>query len=462
MAAAITTDGRATAPGRWATWTAYSYLSVWGYVLYALGNATPYLRTDLGLTDFQAGLHASALAVGVLMAGVAADQIARWVGPRWLLDLAVAILVVALGLIVLAPTLPASLSGALLIGFGGGVLGTDINVRLIRPDVAATRRAMGQANALSMITAAAAPVTIGLAVAGLHAWRLALLVPIVAFLALTLSRPRDSEVHSSVRPPRIRLPRAYWFAWLLLVLGVSIEFSFVFWGSTIVGKQTGLSTADATLLASLFVAGMFVGRAAVGRGLGAGRAPRGILAVGLAVVLLGASLVWLSPAPALSGAGLFLGGLGLAPLWPVGLTAALQSAPKAPLSAAARSTLASGTAVLLAPSALGLASDAVGVAGLPGRSFWPSPWRRSPSWSSPHGRRPRSDRRPATRRAPGGATVFGARRPGSVMPGEGWSRHSDSNRGPVVYETTALPLSYVGAKAIVTAHYAVWQSQSSA
>ena len=59
--------------------------------------------------------------------------------------------------------------------------------------------------------------------------------------------------------------------------------------------------------------------------------------------------------------GLFLGGLGTAPCWPVGLTAALQSAPKAPVSAAARSTLASGAAVLLAPSTLGLASDAVGV-----------------------------------------------------------------------------------------------------
>jgi fucose permease len=161
----------------------------------------------------------------------------------------------------------------------------------------------------------------------------------------------------------VRLPRAYWFAWLVLVLGVSIEFSFVFWGSTIVGKRTGLASADATLLASLFVAGMFTGRAAVGRGFGAGREPRGILVAGLVVVLIGAGLVWVSTVPVLSGVGLFVGGLGLAPLWPVGLTVALQSAPKAPLSAAARSTLASGTAVLLAPSALGLASDVVGVVG---------------------------------------------------------------------------------------------------
>jgi predicted MFS family arabinose efflux permease len=355
--------GRSADPGIRGTWTAFAYLSVWGYVLYGLGNATPYLRADLGLTDFQAGLHASALAVGVLMAGVAADQVARWVGTRWLLDLAVACLVLALGLIVLAPNLPVSLSGALLIGFGGGLLGTDINVRLIRPNGVETRRVMGQANALSMVTAAAAPVAIGLAVAWLHAWRLALLVPVAAFLALAAIRPRASEARSSVRPRRMRLPSAYWFAWLLLVLGVSIEFSFVFWGSTIVADRTGLSSADSTLLASLFVAGMFTGRAAVGRGFGAGRAPRGILAAGLVVVLLGASLMWVSTLPLVSGIGLFVGGLGLGPVWPVGLAVALQSAPAAPLSAAARATLASGTAVLLAPSALGLASDVVGVAG---------------------------------------------------------------------------------------------------
>src|SRR4051795_10195663 len=34
-------------------------------------------------------------------------------------------------------------------------------------------------------------------------------------------------------------------------------------------------------------------------------------------------------------------------------------------------------------------------------------------------------------------------RPEGVVWG-GWSRHSDLNRGPAVYETAALPLSYVG------------------
>jgi fucose permease len=225
------------------------------------------------------------------------------------------------------------------------------------------RRLLSQVNAVSMVTAASAPVALGLAASELHTWRAALIVPVVAFVALTIIRPRERDMRDQVRTARAKLPGAYWFAWLLLALGVSIEFSFVFWGSTMVGRQTGLARSDATILASLFVAGMFVGRAALGRGMGAGRPARSILAAGLVVVLAGSSLVWVSTLPVLSGIGLFLGGLGTSGIWPVGLSAALQIAPRAQLQAAARASLASGFAVLLAPSALGLAADIVGVAG---------------------------------------------------------------------------------------------------
>ncbi len=343
-----------------------SYLAAWAYLLYGIGSATPYLRTDLGLTDFEAGLHASALAVGVLVAGASADAIARRIRRGGLLDLAVVSLIAGIALVALAPFLAISLAGAFLLGLGGGALGTQVNVQLVRVGGDNSRRLISQANAISMVTAASAPLAIGLATSGLHAWRVALLLPIVPFLLLTALRPRSSGQGTTVRLPRASLPAAYWFVWLLLVLGVSIEFSFVCWGSTIVGRRTGVSDADATLLASLFVAGMFAGRAAIGRGLGAHRSPRLILSTGLMVVMLGAGLVWASTMPALSGLGLFIGGLGTAAIWPIGISAALATSPRAYLEASARATLASGVAVFLAPSALGLLSDMVGVV-----SAWP-------------------------------------------------------------------------------------------
>jgi hypothetical protein len=54
-------------------------------------------------------------------------------------------------------------------------------------------------------------------------------------------------------------------------------------------------------------------------------------------------------------------GLGVAGLYPLGVAAALAAAPGRLAAAGARLTLASGTAVLVAPLALGLAADAAGV-----------------------------------------------------------------------------------------------------
>ena len=44
------------------------------------------------------------------------------------------------------------------------------------------------------------------------------------------------------------------------------------------------------------------------------------------------------------------------------------------------------------------------------------------------------------------STRLDAGRQGTVSQLGMWSRHSDLNRGPAVYETAALPLSYVGAE----------------
>ena len=349
-----------------AKWTTFCYLATWGYMLYGLGSATPYLRDDLRLSAFEAGLHASALALGILAAGVTADVIGRRIGPRRLLDLSVAYFAVAAVLIIAAPVLPVSLCGAFLLGLGGGTLTTQVNLQLSQFGRAQSRILLSQANAVSMIAAAAAPMAIGLAASLLHAWRLAMLVPIVWVVALTAFRPRETGASTEEQATKARLPRAYWIVWLLVVLGVAIEFSFVYWGSTIVILRTGISTADATMLASLFVVGMVAVRVVIGSGIGSGRSPLALLAVGLVGAIVGASLTWVSPTPILAGLGLFLGGCGVAIQWPLGVTLAMHTAGAGQLQASARATLGSGLAILIAPAMLGLAGDEFGVA-----AAWP-------------------------------------------------------------------------------------------
>jgi MFS family permease len=106
---------------------------------------------------------------------------------------------------------------------------------------------------------------------------------------------------------------------------------------------------------------MLLGRLSQSLGLGTGRDVRRPAAVGVLLAIAGATIAWVSTVSALSGAGLFLAGLGVAGLYPLGVAAALAAAPAQPTLAATRLTLASGVAVLVAPLALGTIADALGV-----------------------------------------------------------------------------------------------------
>ena len=95
--------------------SACGLLALWAYILYGMGNATPYLRDELRLTAFEAGLHGSVLAVGVLAAGLSADTLGRRIGSSWLLDLAVVAVASGLAIVAVAPAAAVSLPGTLLI-----------------------------------------------------------------------------------------------------------------------------------------------------------------------------------------------------------------------------------------------------------------------------------------------------------------------------------------------------------
>jgi MFS family permease len=157
------------------------------------------------------------------------------------------------------------------------------------------------------------------------------------------------------------LPTGFWLAWVFLVSVIAIEFSIVFWGATLIQRQTGVATETATLLGALFLGGMFVGRLGQSMGLGTTGDIRRSAAIGIVLAGTGATIAWVSTSAPVSGAALFLAGLGVAGLYPLGVAAALAAAPGRLTLAGTRLTLASGTAILVAPLTLGAAADAVGV-----------------------------------------------------------------------------------------------------
>jgi MFS family permease len=61
------------------TLLAYFMLGYFAYLQAALGPAVPFLRAELGLSYTIAGLHFSALAIGMILAGLTgAELAARW------------------------------------------------------------------------------------------------------------------------------------------------------------------------------------------------------------------------------------------------------------------------------------------------------------------------------------------------------------------------------------------------
>lgn len=341
---------------------AYRDLGVVGYVLYGVGAASPFLRDALGLSDTQAGLHSSLVAIGLLGAGLLADRLDRWAGPSRVHAGAALLGAIATVLLAWAPALAVTLIAAWLTGLAVGVFIGHVNGLLGSDGGPEARTHLLRANVFGMVGPFVVPLIIALGLATGIGWQLVFL-PALVLLAMSL---RDALRHGIPMAQRAvaagRLPRAYWLAWALLVTVIGVEFAVVFWAATLVERQTDASIGDAALAAGGFFAGMLLGRIALSVPAVGRIRPRLLMRGGLGLALAGTLVVWSAQTPVISGLGLVLAGLGVAGQYPLGSALALAAGQSAPGAAAARLTLASGTAILASPLLLGAVADVVGVA----------------------------------------------------------------------------------------------------
>jgi len=89
--------------------------------------------------------------------------------------------------------------------------------------------------------------------------------------------------------------------------------------------------------------------------------PRAVVSISILIAGLGFLLFWRTETVIIGLSGLFLTGLGVANLYPLLLSLAIGAAHGSSDQAGARATLASGTAILALPLALGRFADAVGI-----------------------------------------------------------------------------------------------------
>jgi fucose permease len=347
-----------------ATWIADLALIYFALVLNSLGPVTSLIRAEQQLSYAQAGLLGSSFASGFIVASFVAAFISHKLGSWQTLALAGAGLSSGCSLICLAKNFPIVLVGAFLAGTLGSLIISEVPLVLAHYHQGRSTAAVTNANALASASAIFAPAAVGLAERWHIGWRTALLAPVLMVAAgvviFTLTRPLTPSRDRPVSVQKQRLGKAFWLSWSLLFFSVAAEFAIIFWATEYFRQgDMGFGAPISGVLTTFFLT-MCAGRA-IGARLTLRVPTVAIILVSLAVALSGSLFYCSSFSTVARLTGLALLGLGIANLYPTFLTAAITHAQPHEARASAKTTLASGLAILVFPFVLGGVADLAGL-----------------------------------------------------------------------------------------------------
>jgi fucose permease len=348
-----------------ATWMTYGLVGFFAYMETVLGPIMPFLRRELDLGYAAASLHFSAFALGAVLLGFFGDRlVGRWGRHATLWGGAFGVAAGALFLIS-SPGAWGTVPATFAMGICGALVLVTSQAVLSDRHEEYSAVALTESNVTASACAIVAPLLVGASAASGLGWRAAVVLPVAAlvmlaarFFSRTLDLPPNAANDTSADDPT--LPPLYWAFWTLVALGVASEWCVGYWGADFLADGTGLTRPVAATSLTAFFAAMLVGRLASSR-LARTLSPAILLAMTLFVALLGFPLFWLSPGTLLVLAGLFLTGLGIGGVYPLGVSAAIAAAPGNTEAAAARLAIGGGGAILVAPFVLGALADRVGI-----------------------------------------------------------------------------------------------------
>lgn len=345
--------------------TYVAYIGTAGYVwgLYGMGPALLLLRSETGMSRTVSSLHSTATAIGVFLVGLVGASITERLGRQR--TIAIGSLGSGIGLMLIAfggrPAI--SIPGALLMGFGGSLLLNGVASFLSEHHGAGAAAAIGEQNGVGVTAGLLSPLALGALVSvGLN-WRFAVMLgPLLLVIAQLMQRGAGSfEVGLTQHDGTPgRLPTAYWWAWGTLTLCIGVEFSFVMWAGDVLRNQSDASVALAAGSLTAVAGGMAAGRFLIGTLLR--RLPLSrLFMASLVLPLVMWVPMWLSHNSVIILLAMVMIGFGLGFHYPLGFSRMVAAAPGLTDRAAARSSLASGLAIGMAPLGLGALADAVGL-----------------------------------------------------------------------------------------------------
>jgi len=347
------------------TWLVYLSLAFYAFFLNVLGPITPFLKDELQLSYTVSSFHFTAFAIGILLVGLGGHLIVQRIGRRRTLWLGLFGMSLSALLLLMGKTPILTIGASFLMGLIGSLILIIVPAALSDQHDELKAVALSEANVIASLFATGAPLLVGWFAQWLGQWRFALgmmaLVPVFMFLGL---RNDNAPATGSVKDTSTRssksLPRLFWVYWVAIFLGVAVEFCMVFWSADYLEQVLGIRKAGAAQAVSLFLAAMILGRL-IGSRLVQRFSTHSVVSTSMLIAGLGFLLFWRTETVLLGLSGLFLTGLGVANLYPLLLSLAIGAANGNTDQAGARATLASGTAILALPLALGRFADALGI-----------------------------------------------------------------------------------------------------
>ena len=349
-----------------ATWMTYGLVGYFAFMETVLGPIMPFLRTELDLDYTTASLHFSAFALGSVLLGLFGDRVVGRIGRRAALWGGAFGMAAGAVVLISSPSAFGTIPAAFAMGLLGALLLIASQALLSDTHGEYSAVAVTESNVTASACAIAAPLLVGAFAASGLGWRAALAVPAAALILLTSAfffRTTDlprGVLASGERPAGRALSPRYWAFWALVTLGVASEWCVGYWGADFLADGTGLTRPAAATSLTAFFAAMLLGRIASSR-LARALPPAVLLAATLFLALVGFPLFWSSPGTIFTLAGLFVTGLGIGGVYPLGVSAAIASAPENSDAAAARLAVGGGGAILTAPLLLGALADRIGI-----------------------------------------------------------------------------------------------------
>jgi fucose permease len=324
-----------------------------------------FLRTELHLTYTIQGLHFSAFAVGAMLAGVSGDYVIRRLGRHTVFWGGGAGLAVGALALIGGRQAIWTLLSLVLMGYAGNLLLISNQAALSDTHGEQRSIALLEANVVASVGASLAPVSLSIFQAAGPGWRSALVLMVGVFLLLfvLLGRipiPGAEATESKKARSTLSLPAAFWAYWIVVIVGVAIEWCLVYWSTDFLVQEGGLSQASAAGALTVFFIAALIGRFVSSRLARIIRASR-LVVLSIVVAAAGFLLFWLVPILALRLLGLLLAGLGIANFYPLGVSLTLGTVPQQADSGSARVSLGSGLSAVIVPFMLGAFADRAGL-----------------------------------------------------------------------------------------------------